>query len=146
MKRIALCIAPICCAVAIITPLHSGKTDGNGGHYDHSTGEYHYHHGYPAHQHPNGVCPYDAQEYNCGKEGCGISGPHGHINKPTTTTTEKTQKQENDRISLSDNDKGFFESFSTFDKILCCLCILFLPGLVGICFEKLKAFISRLRK
>ena len=37
---------------------HSGKTDSNGGHYDTSTGEYHYHHGYPAHQHPNGKCPY----------------------------------------------------------------------------------------
>lgn len=38
---------------------HPGKTDSSGGHYDHSTGEYHYHHGYPAHQHPDGVCPYD---------------------------------------------------------------------------------------
>lgn len=44
---------------------HSGKTDANGGHYDRSTGEYHYHHGYPAHQHydmdGDGVadCPYD---------------------------------------------------------------------------------------
>lgn len=38
---------------------HPGKTDENGGHYDQSTGEYHYHHGYPAHQHENGMCPYD---------------------------------------------------------------------------------------
>lgn len=44
---------------------HSGKTDANGGHYDRSTGEYHYHHGYQAHQHydmdGDGVadCPYD---------------------------------------------------------------------------------------
>jgi len=37
---------------------HSGGTDGSGGHYDHSTGDYHYHHGKPAHDHPNGVCPY----------------------------------------------------------------------------------------
>ena len=37
---------------------HSGGTDGAGGHTNHSTGEYHYHHGRPAHQHPNGVCPY----------------------------------------------------------------------------------------
>lgn len=42
-----------------IIPLHSGRTDANGGHYDRSTGEYHYHHGYPAHQHENGICPYD---------------------------------------------------------------------------------------
>lgn len=40
---------------------HPGKTDSNGGHYDRSTGEYHYHHGYSAHQHIDGICPY---EYN----------------------------------------------------------------------------------
>lgn len=38
---------------------HPGRTDEYGGHYNHSTGEYHYHHGESAHQHPNGVCPYD---------------------------------------------------------------------------------------
>ena len=38
---------------------HPGRTDANGGHYDRSTGEYHYHHGYEAHQHPDGICPYD---------------------------------------------------------------------------------------
>lgn len=38
---------------------HPGRTDSRGGHYNRSTGEYHYHHGYPAHQHPDGVCPYD---------------------------------------------------------------------------------------
>lgn len=41
---------------------HSGGTDSNGGHYDRSTGQYHYHHGYSAHQHPNGVCPYEKKE------------------------------------------------------------------------------------
>lgn len=30
---------------------HPGKTDEYGGHYDRSTGEYHYHHGFEAHQH-----------------------------------------------------------------------------------------------
>jgi hypothetical protein len=39
---------------------HSGRTDSNGGHYNHSTGEYHYHHGYSAHQHTNGKCPYSS--------------------------------------------------------------------------------------
>lgn len=48
----------ILCCVSI-SFAHSGGTDSNGGHYNHSTGEYHYHHGYSAHQHPNGVCPYD---------------------------------------------------------------------------------------
>ena len=38
---------------------HSGGTDSSGGHNNRSTGEYHYHHGYPAHYHLDGVCPYD---------------------------------------------------------------------------------------
>lgn len=46
----------LCCAGAFA---HSGGTDANGGHWNHKTGEYHYHHGYPAHQHTNGICPYD---------------------------------------------------------------------------------------
>lgn len=37
---------------------HSGKTDSNGGHNDNVNGGYHYHHGHPAHDHPNGECPY----------------------------------------------------------------------------------------
>ncbi len=52
---LALCIA---CA-PVVSFAHSGRTDASGGHYNRSTGEYHYHHGKPAHQHPNGVCPYD---------------------------------------------------------------------------------------
>ena len=41
----------------------SGGTDANGGHHDYNNvsglGDYHYHHGYGPHLHPNGVCPYD---------------------------------------------------------------------------------------
>ena len=42
---------------------HRGKTDAQGGHYDYENesglGSYHYHHGYSAHLHENGVCPYE---------------------------------------------------------------------------------------
>lgn len=41
---------------------HSGGTDSFGGHYNHATGSYHYHHGYPAHLHPNGECSYELKE------------------------------------------------------------------------------------
>lgn len=47
------------CAFSAPISAHPGGTDANGGHIDHSTGEYHYHHGYPAHQHDGGQCPYD---------------------------------------------------------------------------------------
>jgi hypothetical protein len=45
----------LCALPALATP---GGTDGNGGHTG-ATGEYHFHHGYPAHQHIGGVCPLD---------------------------------------------------------------------------------------
>jgi cobalamin biosynthesis Mg chelatase CobN len=48
--------------LAVTAWAHSGRTDSRGGHTNHSTGEYHYHHGYSAHQHPNGVCPYDSDD------------------------------------------------------------------------------------
>lgn len=46
---------------------HSGDTDAYGGHWNHSTGEYHYHHGYPEHQHKNGVCPYELPKADVGE-------------------------------------------------------------------------------
>lgn len=46
----------------ICASAHPGHTDAAGGHWDSSTGEYHYHHGYPAHQHENGICPYEQPE------------------------------------------------------------------------------------
>lgn len=61
MKKL-LCI--IIAVIIILSPTilcfaHSGRTDANGGHHVGGTSEYHYHHGKPAHQHPNGVCPYE---------------------------------------------------------------------------------------
>ena len=57
MKKllVALFALLLCCTVALA---HPGDTDAAGGHYDRSTGEYHYHHGHKAHQHYNGQCPY----------------------------------------------------------------------------------------
>lgn len=43
--------------IPLVSYAHQGNTDASGGH-NSSTG-YHYHHGYPAHQHENGQCPYD---------------------------------------------------------------------------------------
>lgn len=57
LSAVALLIAIFCIPAAVVFA-HPGRTDSNGGHYNRETGEYHYHHGYPEHQHPNGVCPY----------------------------------------------------------------------------------------
>jgi len=64
MKRI-LTVVFLLCLLTSTAYAHSGRTDENGGHTDHSTGEYHYHHGYPAHDHydmdgdGDVDCPYD---------------------------------------------------------------------------------------
>jgi hypothetical protein len=59
---ILVCCLLIAFATANISLAHPGGTDENGGHYDNSSGEYHYHHGESAHQHPNGVCPYTSND------------------------------------------------------------------------------------
>lgn len=69
-KRALIFFAILSCIVLLTTVVsaHSGRTDSNGGHYDHSTGKYHYHHGYSAHQHydmdGDGVkdCPHDFED------------------------------------------------------------------------------------
>lgn len=71
---------------------HPGRTDSNGGHYDRSTGQYHYHHGYSAHQHydmdGDGIpdCPYnfrDATNHSSGSSG----------SKSTTSPTSATSSE-----------------------------------------------------
>lgn len=66
MKRIRKIITFVIC-IALMTSTsfaHSGRTDSNGGHKDKNNvsglGSYHYHHGYSAHLHPDGICPYDS--------------------------------------------------------------------------------------
>ncbi len=60
----AVALIMLCCFTVPVLA-HSGKTDEDGGHYDNEVGEYHYHHGYPAHDHydmdGDGYvdCPYD---------------------------------------------------------------------------------------
>ena len=67
MRRFILLIL-IVFVLTIPVRAHPGGTDGNGGHYDHSTGEYHYHHGYGAHDHEDldgdGVldCPHNFKD------------------------------------------------------------------------------------
>lgn len=64
MKKSAmfLFVSILCLLFTLSAAAHSGRTDSKGGHYDRSTGEYHYHHGYPPHNHYNGECPYLVKE------------------------------------------------------------------------------------
>lgn len=66
IKLLIVClVALLCmCYLCVMVVAHSGRTDGSGGHYDKSNGDYHYHHGYSAHEHydmdgdGSADCPY----------------------------------------------------------------------------------------
>ena len=70
---------------------HSGRTDSNGGHKDNQNksglGSYHYHcGGYPAHLHPNGVCPYASSQSTS-------SGSSSNSSKNTSSSTSSSSSQ-----------------------------------------------------
>lgn len=67
MKKVCI-IMIVALSVFLTAFAHSGGTDKNGGHYNRSTGEYHYHHGYPEHQHPGGICPYSYKDNTTKRE------------------------------------------------------------------------------
>lgn len=89
-----------CVLLLMPASAHSGGTDSQGGHYNRSTGEYHFHHGYPAHQHENGVCPYafdDQTGRNSGTPSTGSSGTkHSTTVSPTPSAPAPAKEQSKD--------------------------------------------------
>ena len=81
---------------------HGGRTDSNGGHTDSSTGEYHYHHGYPAHQHEDLdgdgqlECPYEfvdrTGENSGSSSGSSSSGENSGSSSGSSSSSVKTSE------------------------------------------------------
>lgn len=83
-KRI-ICAAGCLLMLTSVASAHPGQTDADGGHWDNDTGEYHYHHGYPAHQHTNGICPYDYDDQTGRNSGTSGSSATDTISQDTTS-------------------------------------------------------------
>lgn len=102
----SLCFLFFCFLILFCFPInctaHSGGTDAFGGHYDNNDGGYHYHHGYSAHDHPNGNCPYNKNDKS--------------ENRNNVSSNYNGQKR---KTSFWDITKAFFESlfFSLFVSI-----------------------------
>ena len=90
--------------IPVFTFAHSGRTDSKGGHRDNNNvsglGSYHYHHGYPAHLHPNGVCPYELTAGN--SQDTTIIPQTPTNSQPDPETSQTSNKEFN--IHLYDND------------------------------------------
>lgn len=73
---------------------HSGRTDADGGHVDSESGEYHYHHGYPAHDHydmdGDGTidCPYDFDDQTGKSNAVSISAQNSVSGKKTSSASQ----------------------------------------------------------
>lgn len=88
--------------ISVIVYAHPGRTDGSGGHTNHSTGEYHYHHGHSEHQHydmdGDGIadCPFDFKDNISHKDS------HSRNVSAKDNTSEEQQKKSS---SLSTKDR-----------------------------------------
>ena len=114
---------------------HPGRTDANGGHYDRSTGEYHYHHGYPAHQHENGSCPYDYDDKTGSRSGSS-SGTRSTPGTNAENTTEPTSSVETTKSYVAIKSKkkaptvgaGFYIFIVLFGIVaLFCIVVFIIP-------------------
>lgn len=108
---ILLSVSPVCA--------HSGRTDANGGHYDSATGQYHYHHGYSAHYHTDGICPYDFDDKT------------GSSNGSSSSSTGTTSESSSSSIKSTSSHPLL--------NVLGALFILFAPSiLIGSLIEKIS--------
>lgn len=104
MKRRML-FASLAALLAVLLALpvlaHPGRTDSKGGHFDHSSGTYHYHHGYPAHQHRDldgdgkPDCPYDFDDKTNHSSGSHSGSSSGSRITPTAKPTKPPVKRPN---------------------------------------------------
>ena len=95
MKRFLAMIFSVCLltsALALLTRAHPGGTDASGGHIDQSTDEYHYHHGYPAHYHTGGSCPYDFDDKTGQSSGSPSNGANGSTSSLPNNSNSSSNK------------------------------------------------------
>lgn len=127
MNRISILMVTF---ASIFTMLHGGGTDGNGGHYVGGSGDYHYHHGYPAHDHydidGDGFidCPYNFDDQS----------DHKASEYETETETNNSQVVEQNKPNETERKitfKDFLGSLLAAIVILSCPIIAMLICLFG---------------
>ena len=114
MKKLLIFCLLLCFLFALLPVgvyAHSGRTDAEGGHYDHQNGGYHYHHGYPEHYHTDGICPYDYDDQT----------------DHNTNTNNSNSQNENSTSSLGDI------ILQIIITILESVCIFFVLGFLIMC-------------
>ena len=101
MKRLLVLILALLLSLPVLA--HSGRTDSKGGH--NGPGGYHYHHGYPAHQHEGGECPYDFDDRTGESSGTSSSGS----SSSSSSSEEAEEEPEEEEHPFWAFLKGFFK-------------------------------------
>lgn len=97
IKKFSLCMIMALLLLSVASA-HPGRTDGRGGHYNSATGEYHYHHGYRAHQHTDldgdgkADCPYNFDDQTGARSGTSSSKTTSVTTSSVQTPAKETQK------------------------------------------------------
>lgn len=119
MKRKLIVLLSVVLAFSILllpALAHSGRTDSNGGHYNRTTGEYHYHHGYPAHQH-DPYCPYQNKDNTStnstsNKNTTGSTKPAGTTNSTGSTVKPSTSSNnKNQYVPQNEYQRGYLDGY-----------------------------------
>ena len=100
-----LCIL-VLCILPFSVYAHPGRTNSDGGHWDYENGDYHYHHGYPEHDHYDidgdgyADCPYDFDDKTDHSSG-NDSSPEQHTDNSVQSAISKSTIK-TDKASLWD--------------------------------------------
>lgn len=103
-------ISALISLLCFISFAHGGRTDSNGGHYDRNTGEYHYHHGYSAHDHydmdgdGDKDCPYNFDDKTNHNSNSGNSNSGNSNNSSNSSSQDRLDDLFNDTSKSDSNE------------------------------------------
>lgn len=138
LHKLLIAIA-LCLCLSVVVSAHPGSTHPDGGHFNRSTGEYHYHHGYPAHEHSdmdgdgNLDCPYlfDDKTNSLGNE---IESP----SNKTETSSNKTESSKDDTEPVKNGNSKNKKDYTLLLTFISCIAIYGLPMLASVIQQRLK--------
>ena len=153
IKRIVFSLL-VLLTVATAVYAHSGRTDSAGGHTNHSTGEYHYHHGYDDHQHydmnGDGVadCPYKFKD-NTTRKIRGSSSTKTFTDEIDMPNQQKTEEAPETKADPVEQQKK--SSTISFEKVMWIIfaAVFFVPLIfhcIAFVFGKVRDLIHKLKK
>ena len=135
----------ICLQLPVIALAHPGGTDSSGGHTDHDSGEYHYHHGYPAHDHydmdGDGTvdCPYRFDN-KTGSSSNETKSFHEELEEELEKLRKENATQSSAKPSTT-TPKSLWDKMPEVLRILLCAVCFYgiwtVPGLISMGYKKL---------